>query len=110
MTFSDPHADSVVSIILARLDAMDVERRYAARAAADDRKVVAEAALRVERKVDDALQRLERVEKQTVATNGRVSGLEVWRARMDGLVQGVRWVPTGATAVATALVVYGLTR
>ena len=50
----------------------------------------------------DAMARdLEEIKAQVQATNGRVSHIELWRARMEGVSAAINWLPTIAVGVAT---------
>lgn len=54
-------------------------------------------------------EQLGRIETQAKLTNGRISQLELWQARVLGAVGTVAWLPTVATGVITALLVYLIT-
>ena len=43
---------------------------------------------RVESKVDDQREQSSRIEKQVIATNGRVRAIELWQARWEGMKAG----------------------
>lgn len=51
----------------------------------------------------DAIQQdLAEIKAQVKVTNGRVSNLELWRARLEGMAAAGKWVPPVVSAVVTA--------
>lgn len=60
-------------------------------------------------RLDEHGRKLDRIEQQARLTNGRISKLELWQARMDGARWAFSWLPTVITGVITAVVVYLLT-
>lgn len=60
-------------------------------------------------RLDEHGEKLDRIERQATLTNGRVSKLELWQARLDGARWAFSWLPTVLTGVITAVVVYALT-
>jgi type II secretory pathway component PulF len=57
------------------------------------------------RRLDDQDRRLERIERQTEKTNGRVSRLEQARAFADGAKAAMNWVQPAVIAVVTGVVI-----
>jgi hypothetical protein len=54
-------------------------------------------------RLDEHSALLRSIEAHARITNGRVSQLELWQARMDGARQAFSWVPTLSVGVAVGL-------
>lgn len=55
-------------------------------------------------RIDRQHEWLAKIEAHTSATNGRVSKLELWQARMDGARWAFSWLPSLVTAVIASVV------
>lgn len=59
-------------------------------------------------RLDKQDEKLDKIHEQAVKTNGRVTGLELWRARVEGAKQAYGWVPAGSIAIAAAVAGWAL--
>lgn len=55
-------------------------------------------------RLDQQDKHLEEIKTQVKQTNGRVSKLEIWQARLEGARWAVSWVPTVATGTVVGVI------
>lgn len=52
-------------------------------------------------KLESMARDIAEIKTQVKATNGRVSQIELWRARMEGVSAAMNWLPTLAVGITT---------
>lgn len=52
-------------------------------------------------KLESMARDIAEIKTQVKVTNGRVSQIELWRARMEGVSAAMNWLPTLAVGIAT---------
>lgn len=60
------------------------------------------------RRLDEQDKTLEEIKTHAERTNGRVTGLELWRARLEGAKGALSWVQPLAIALVTGGAIAGL--
>lgn len=82
--------------------------RAAAEAAARAAETASVHAGEIKYRLDDMKDDLNEIKTQVKATNGRVTNLELWKARLEGATWATSWVPRILTAVVSAAFASGI--
>ena len=61
-------------------------------------------------RLDEQDKLLQEIKTHTEITNGRVSKLEIWQAKVDGVRMAINWPPPLVFSIAAGVVIYLLTR
>jgi hypothetical protein len=60
-------------------------------------------------RLEDHSQQLDRIEAEAKKTNGRITRIELWKARMEGANWALSWVPSLGVGIAVGIAVGLLT-